>query len=84
MILAINYCLTLLKAEAVIGGPGMDHASDLTWNALAALGYDLSKRSRLCLGYRAQGVNFKTGKVPDDLKFDMTISGQVLGVAFQF
>ncbi len=84
LILTINYCLTLLKVEAVIGGFGMDNASEFSWNTLAELGYDLSKRSSLWLGYRALGVDYKTGTEMYDLKFDLTISGPVLGEGFRF
>jgi hypothetical protein len=63
---------------------GIGNASDSTWNSIGVLGYDLTKHSSLWLGYRALGGEYKTGKAADEMKFDLTISGQVLSEDFRF
>jgi hypothetical protein len=74
----------VLLCRLDVGGFGIGEASEFTWNALAVLGYDLSERSRLWLGYRALGIDYETGSGSEDLKFDLTISGPVVGVGFRF
>jgi hypothetical protein len=66
------------------GGFGIGEASDFTWNALAAWGYDVTDSIRVWLGYHALGIDYETGKDPDDLKVDLQISGPVAGVGFRF
>jgi opacity protein-like surface antigen len=66
------------------GGFGLSDESDFTWNFLAEWGYDVSDSLRIRLGYRAMGVDYETGSGPDDLKFDLTISGPFAGAGFRF
>jgi hypothetical protein len=66
------------------GGFGLSDESDFTWNAQAEWGYDVSDNLSVRLGYRALGVDYDTGSGPDDLKFDLTISGPFAGAGFRF
>lgn len=53
-------------AKADIGGFGI--SSDLTWQAYAAFGYHLSKRTSLELGYKYMAVDYTDGGFTNDVR----------------
>lgn len=53
-------------AKADIGGFGI--SSDLTWQAYAALGYKLSKRASVELGYKYMAVDYTSGDFTNDVR----------------
>ncbi len=55
-------------------------ASDFTWQVVASLGYDVSKRTVLNAGYRYLAVDYRSR----GFRFDTAISGFLLGVSFRF
>jgi opacity protein-like surface antigen len=61
-----------------IGGFGV--SSRLTWQALAGLGYNLSKTCSVGIGYRALGMDYDE----DGLKIDLISHGPYLGFEFSF
>jgi hypothetical protein len=69
---------TFLLAMGDIGGFGA--SSQLTWQALAAFGYDLSEATSLAIGYRALGYNHNR----DSFRNDLTMFGPFLGGEFRF
>lgn len=66
------------RAVGDIGGFGIE--SDLTWQAMAAVGYHVSENSSVVLGYRAIGTDY-THK---DLTYDVTSHGILLGFEKKF
>jgi hypothetical protein len=72
----------LLEFRGGVGGFGASSA--FTWDAMALLGYSFWDHGTLLLGYRAVGVNHDQGSGKSSIKFDMTMHGPVLGLAFSF
>ncbi len=72
----------LVSLRGGIGGFSISSA--LTWDATAALGYTFWKHGTLLVGYRAVGVNHDEGSGRSAFKFDATLSGPILGLAFTF
>lgn len=67
-----------LRTEGDIGG--FDANSRLTWQALAALGYDASESTRLLIGYRGLGYEHDR----DGFRYDAIMHGPIVGVGFGF
>jgi hypothetical protein len=61
-----------------VGGFGV--ASDFTWQAYAGLGYQLTDRWSLKVGYRALGVDYES----DGFRLDIIEHGPLIGVGFRF
>jgi hypothetical protein len=61
-----------------IGGFGA--GSQLEWQAVPVLGYELNKRFTLQGGYRYLDVNYRSG----GFKYDVRMSGLLLGVTIRF
>lgn len=59
---------------------GFGAGSDLTWQVVASLGYELSNRTALNAGYRYLEVDYRSG----GFRFDTALSGFLLGVSFRF
>jgi hypothetical protein len=62
----------------MIGGFGA--GSDLTWDVLAAAGYQWNDRFSLVAGYRALGVDYDK----DGFVYDVVQHGPILGAVFRF
>jgi hypothetical protein len=71
-----------LIARADIGGFGV--GSDLTWSALAAADWSISENFGLVLGYRAMDTDYSKGSGANRFEYDMTISGPLLGLRYNF
>ena len=67
-----------LRAAADIGGFGV--ASDLTWQAMAGIGWKFSESGGAFLGYRALGTDYSDG----GFGYDVTAHGPVIGAEFKF
>ncbi|MCP4402668.1 MAG: hypothetical protein GY801_35850, partial [bacterium] len=65
-----------------VGGFGV--GSDLTWSVSSFLGYQFTPLFSLWGGYRALGVDYQTGSGTDVFKYDMTMSGPIIGLGFSF
>lgn len=63
---------------------GFSVSSALTWDTTALIGYTFWEHGTLLAGYRAVGVNYSEGSGKSAFKFDATLSGPILGVAFTF
>uniref|UniRef100_I2Q5F1 Outer membrane protein beta-barrel domain-containing protein n=1 Tax=Desulfovibrio sp. U5L TaxID=596152 RepID=I2Q5F1_9BACT len=63
---------------------GFSVSSALTWDATALVGYTFWEHGTVLLGYRAVGDKYDTGSGESAFKFDATLSGPILGVAFTF
>jgi opacity protein-like surface antigen len=73
-----------LRVRGDIGGFGIGSASDLVWNVVAVLGYQVSRRITLAAGYRILDVDYDKGSGLRLFEYDVTTSGPVVGLAFRF
>lgn len=73
-----------LRVRGDIGGFGIGSASDFAWNVVAFLGYQLSRRIALGVGYRILDIDYERGSGRRRFEYDVTTSGPVLGLAFHF
>jgi len=81
----VQFHLTDRWAVELRGGVGgFNISSAITWDAMVLLGYTFWDHGTAFLGYRAVGVNHSEGSGKDYFKFDATLNGPVLGVAFTF
>jgi opacity protein-like surface antigen len=69
-----------LALLAEVGGFGIGSSSDLTWQALATVGYRLGERWTLRAGYRAMYLERETG----ELEVDVLLHGPVFGATYRF
>lgn len=67
-----------IRAMADIGGFGV--SSDLTWQALAALGYHIGDSSSVAIGYRGLGTDYEDG----DFGYDVISHGVIIGFEYKF
>ncbi len=67
-------------ARADVGG--FDVGSEFAWNAVLAVGYDMSDWARLQLGYRALDFDFADGSGSDRVDYDLRLCGPLVGVTF--
>lgn len=67
-----------IRTEGDIGG--FDANSKLTWQALAALGYDATETTRVLVGYRGLGYDHDR----DGFIYDTVMHGPVIGVGIGF
>lgn len=65
-----------------IGGFGV--SSDFTWQAGVLVDYQPWKHVAIVAGYRAIGTDYETGPESNEVLFDATIHGPILGVDFRF
>jgi hypothetical protein len=67
-----------VRAVADVGG--FNVSSDLTWQAMVALGYHLNDKVSVALGYRAIYTDYTSG----DITYDVTSHGLLLGLNYRF
>jgi len=67
-----------LTGWAMIGGFGV--SSEVAWDALGAVGYEVTDWISLIAGYRALGVDFQD----DDFMFDASLHGPVVSGVLRF
>lgn len=72
----------LLSLRGGVGGFSVSSA--FTWDTTALIGYTFWKHGTVLAGYRAVGVNYNSGSGNSAFKFDTTLSGPIIGVAFTF
>lgn len=66
------------------GANAFGTSSNFTWNALAGVGYHLSKNTALWAGYRAFYVNRDNGHGNSRFKWNATLHGPLFAVGFRF
>ena len=67
-----------LVGWGMIGGFGV--SSDLGWDVMGAVGYDVTERFSMVVGYRANGVDYQDGP----FVFDVVMDGPIIGGAYRF
>ncbi len=78
------------RLNAGLGGPwgvtvagdvgGFGIGSDLTWQAIGTLDYDVNDRFSVRAGYRALSVDYEDGK----FLYDVLMQGPILGATYRF
>ena len=72
----------LFNLRGDIGGFGI--SSEFTWNVITIFGYNISQKTTMWAGYRFLGVDYEEGEGPSLNKFDVTMSGPLLGLSYHF
>jgi opacity protein-like surface antigen len=67
-----------------VGGFGVGASSDLAWNLIAGLGYELSERTTLWLAYRHLDIDYDDGSGSNQFEYDVEMTGPMLGIAIEF
>jgi hypothetical protein len=67
-----------IRGLADIGGFGI--SSDITWQAMASLGYRLNDKASVGLGYRGLGTDYTSGSTT----YDVISHGLLLGLEYKF
>ena len=70
----------LVSVRSDVGGFGVGNAADLVWGATALLGYRLSDRTTLGLGYRYYDISISSGR----LDADVQMYGPMVGLTYRF
>lgn len=66
------------------GGFGIGSASDLTWNLLGGVEYQLNHKMSLKLGYKVQGFDYSNGSGPSEFGGDWETGGLLLSMSMRF
>jgi len=66
------------------GGFGIGSASDLTWNFLCGVEYQLNHKTSLALGYQIQGFEYSNGSGPSEFGGDWETPGLMLSMNMRF
>jgi opacity protein-like surface antigen len=66
------------------GGFGIGSASDLSWQILGGIDYQLSKNMFFNAGYRYVELDYSRGSGPDEFGIDLRAKGPFLGVTILF
>ena len=65
-----------------IGGFGI--GSNLTWQIQGGVGYRFSKLFQTTMGYRIIGMDYEKGSGPEKFRYDITTSGPIIKLGFNF
>lgn len=66
------------------GGFGIGEGSNLTWNLLAGIDYQLSKNMNLKAGYRIFDIDYDSGSGSNEFGLDAQFRGPILGLTYSF
>jgi opacity protein-like surface antigen len=66
------------------GGFGIGEGSNLTWNLLAGIDYQLSKNMSLKAGYRIFDIDYDSGSGSNEFGLDAQFRGPILGLTYSF
>ena len=73
------------SVRADVGGFGIiGDSSDFSWNAMALLGFELTKHFTLWGGYRALSVDKEHGSGASKRGLDLTLHGPIIGLEIRF
>lgn len=73
-----------LGTEGTVGGFGIGDASDLTWNIVSGIQYQLSSKHAFFAGYRALRIERSSGSGANKLEINVTMHGPLLGWRITF
>jgi hypothetical protein len=75
----------VLVLRSDVGGFGFGFSSDITWNLVASVGYELPWWGMTpIIGYRALYIDYDDGSGDDRFAYDTWTYGPLLGLAFRF
>lgn len=70
--------------RADFGGFGIGEGSNLSWNLLAGIDYQLSKNMYLKAGYRIYDIDYDSGSGTTEFGLDVQFRGPILGLTYSF
>jgi opacity protein-like surface antigen len=70
--------------RADFGGFDIGEGSNLTWNLLAGIDYQLSENLNLKAGYRIFDVDYDSGSGNSKFGLDAKFRGPILGLKYSF
>ena len=69
-------------ARGDIGGFGVADASDITWSAMAGVGYEFAKNWMAKLGYRYYYIDYSTGSGLNTFGLEGSMQGPWIGISY--
>jgi opacity protein-like surface antigen len=72
----------LATARGDVGGFGVADASDITWSAMAGVGYEFARNWMAKLGYRYYYIDYSDGTGTDALGIEGNMHGPWIGIAY--
>lgn len=72
----------LATARADVGGFGISDASDITWSAMAGVGWEFASQWLLKLGYRYYYIDYTDGSGPSAFGLEGSMHGPWIGVSY--
>jgi opacity protein-like surface antigen len=73
-----------IVARGDVGGFSVGSASDLTWNLVAGIDYQLSKNMNFVAGYRILDIDFEENSGSNEYGLDVQMKGPVFGFSMRF
>ncbi len=73
-----------LGVEGTVGGFGIGNASDLTWNIVGGIQYQLTSAHTFFVGYRALRIERSSGSGASKFRINATMHGPIVGWRFTF
>lgn len=67
-----------------LGGFGIGEGSNLSWNLLAGIDYQLNDTMKLKAGYRILDMDYEAGSGNDEFGIDAQFRGPIVGLTFLF
>ena len=79
------YKKLIFEVRGDVGGFGLDFSSDISWNIVALIAYELPwYRITPVIGYRALYNDYSDGSGDNRFAYKAWLYGPVVGVAFRF
>jgi hypothetical protein len=72
----------LATARGDVGGFGVADASDITWSAMAGVGYEFARNWMAKVGYRYYYIDYSTGSGLNTFGIEGSMHGPWIGVAY--
>jgi opacity protein-like surface antigen len=72
----------LATARGDVGGFGIADASDITWSAMAGVGYEFAKNWMAKVGYRYYYIDYSTGSGPSTFGIEGNMQGPWIGISY--
>lgn len=72
----------MATARGDVGGFGVSDASDITWSAMAGVGYEFARNWMAKIGYRYYYIDYSTGSGLDTFGLEGDMHGPWIGISY--